>query len=246
MLGVLLAAAVAVTGEEVVQKMVDADMFGFNQGEVSARATLKDKGGRTSEVAFSVLGFRYDPPNAKTVLRISAPADLAGAGFLQIQKRGADDDRFLFLPDLHKSRRIAGSLRSNAFMGTDFSFAELDFKDYRESTATLKEEQSIGNIPCYVVEVTPKNADNVYARIELWARKDNFLPVRQKLYDKSNTLFKTLDVKAFKKSGDRMYASRAEMTNHKESHTTDLSIEKFVVRKDVPDSEFTVRNLEKL
>ncbi len=52
-------------------------------------------------------------------MRISAPPDLAGAGFLQVQRRDGDDERYLFLPELKTARRVSGSLRATAFMGTE-------------------------------------------------------------------------------------------------------------------------------
>ena len=123
------AATTKPTVQEIVARLLDADPWGLGGTILSARATLKDKQGATSELSFSARSRRYSPPFSKTLVRFTAPADIAGAGFLQIQNREGDDERFLFLPELKRSRRISGNLRGSSFMGTDFSFADLDRRD---------------------------------------------------------------------------------------------------------------------
>src|SRR5690606_21574519 len=134
---------------------------------------------------------QHAPPLSKSLVRFQAPAELKGAGFLQVQNSGQDDDRFLFLPELKRARRISGNLRSSSFMGTDFSYADLDRRDLREGTPTLLEEAPLGGVACYVLSVTPKRADTKYSKTELWVRKDNFIPAKMLMFDKSGTLLKT-------------------------------------------------------
>ena len=179
-------------------------------------------------------------------MRFTAPADLAGAGFLQIQNRGGDDDRYLFLPDLKRSRRISGSLRSNSFMGTDFSFADLDRRDLRESIAKRLPDENIGPFACFHLDTTPSRADSPYARVELWIRIDNSLPLRMRMYDKAGVLFKTFAAKEVRRSEGRWYIVKSQMSDLVHSHETELVIDSFSGSSDVPDSEFTLRNLERL
>src|SRR5438874_1410770 len=97
-------AARAQTADEVVRKVLDSDTWGLADSEVSARATIRDAGGGTRLLAFTGRSRRYAAPLSKSLVRFSAPADLAGVGFLQIQKKDGDDERFLFLPELKRSR----------------------------------------------------------------------------------------------------------------------------------------------
>src|SRR6185437_10791949 len=99
--------------------------------------------------------------------------------------RDHDDDRFLFLPELHRARRIAGNTRSSAFMGTDFSYADIDRRDLRNAAATVTGEEAIGRFPCYKLNVVPRGKDAVYARMEMWVRKDNLVPLKLLMYARS-------------------------------------------------------------
>lgn len=243
----LLTAGVSVpTAQEIVQKLLDADPFGFSGASVTAQINLQDKAGTISQMAFTGRSVRYDPPYAKSLIRFTAPADLMGAGFLQIQQRSSDDERYLFLPDLKRSRRISGSLRSTSFMGTDFSFADLDRRDFRESEAVSKPDEPIGKFACYRVDVRPKRADTPYSKIEAWIRKDNALPLKLKMYDKANTLLKTFTAIEVKRIEGTWYVTRSRMVDHARSHTTELVLSSVTPLKAADDDEFTVRNLEKL
>jgi hypothetical protein len=242
----LVVGATQLTGDEIVQRTLATDPFGLADARVEVRMILKDRNGVSSDLRFSSLASRYDPPRSKSLLRFSAPPDLAGAGFLQIQRKDGDDERQLFLPEVKKTRRIAGSLRSNAFMGTDFSYADVDYRDVRESTATLKEERTLGKTAVYVVDVVPTSADRIYSKVELSVNKENFFVLKMVAYDKNGVLTRTLDVQELITTSGRLFIKRATMTSHKNSHTTEFFLDKVSLHGAVPDNEFTVRALEKL
>ncbi len=231
---------------QIVDHALAADPFGLTGGRVEAKIILRDKRGTESTLSFAALSNQYDPPLSRSVVRFSAPAELKGAGFLQIQKRGADDERFLFLPEIKRARRVSGNLRATSFMGTDFSYADLDRRDLREGSAVALAEATVGGAPCYGVEVRPSAKDSEYSRIELWVRKDTFLPMRMKMYDRGGTLLKTFTAEGITKVQGSWFIAKSKMTHHKNEHTTQLILEKIVVDKKVPADEFTVQALERI
>jgi hypothetical protein len=239
------AALAAPTPDEIVQRVLDSDPWGFNGGEVKASVVLTDKRGVTRKLSFIAASKQHDPPLTKSIVRFSAPPDLAGAGFLQIQNRDRDDDRYLFLPALKRSRRISGNLRGSSFMGTDFSFADLDRRDLRDSQARQIGTSKIGSYPCYVVDIIPRRQDSQYSHMEMSIRTDNFLPLRSKMYDKANVLVKTFEAQEVRRISNQWFLSKSLMTDHKHDHKTLLMLESIVVNAQIPDEEFSVRALEK-
>jgi hypothetical protein len=235
----------ALGAAEIVEKVLESDPWGLTGAEIRASALLTDKNGAKRELVFVAASRRYDPPLAKSIVRFSSPPDLAGAGFLQIQRRGGDDDRFLFLPALKRARRISGNSRSNAFMGTDFSFADLDRRDLRDSAAKRIGTEKVGSAFCYVLDAIPRREDSQYSHLELWVRSDNFLPVRMKMYDLANVLVKTFEAREIKKVSGIWFVSKSLMTDHKHTHTTLLVLQSIVVNAQIPDEEFTPRALER-
>jgi hypothetical protein len=240
------APAAAPSAREIIAKVLEADPFGLGGAAVTAHLVLKDKGGALSQLAFTGRSFRYDPPFSKSMVRFTAPADLAGAGFLQVQNRSGDDDRFLFLPELKRSRRIAGSLRGSSFMGTDFSFADLDRRDFREGEATSKPDEDVGKHACFRIDVVPKRSDSPYSKLETWIRKDNMLPLKLMMYDRAKVLVKTFSAQEVRRVDGLWFITKSRMLDHAHSHSTDLILDGVTPLKSVPDDEFTVRNLEKL
>lgn len=229
---------------QVVQKVLEGDSW-LSGAEVSAEFKLTDKRGTVSTLAFSARSRRHDPPFSKSIVRFVAPADLAGAGFLQVQNRQGDDDRFLFLPELKRARRVSGSLRKDAFMGTDFSFADLDRRDLREGAARLLADDSIGKYPCFRLEIVPRD-DSPYGRVEIWVRKDNFVPLKMEMNDRAGVAYKRFTVQEVRRVSGVWFVARSKMENLREGHTTELVLDKIVVTDKIPDDEFTVRALEKL
>jgi len=235
----------APSAAELVRSVLASDPWGLTGAEVKASVILTDKRGSKRALSFVAASKRYDPPLSKSIVRFSAPPDLAGAGFLQIQKKDGDDDRFLFLPALKRSRRISGNSRSSAFMGTDFTFADLDRRDLRDSDATIQGSENVGTRPCYILNVVPRRDDTQYSRLELWVRKDNFLTLRMKMYDKANTHLKTFEAQEIRKVSGTWFVSKSLMTNHKDQHTSLLVLQNIVVNAQIPDEEFSVRALER-
>ena len=241
----LRAADPPLSPDAIVQKVLDSDPWGFTGGEVKASVVLTDKRGATRKLSFVAASKLHDPPLSKSIVRFSSPPDLAGAGFLQIQRRNGDDDRFLFLPALKRSRRISGNLRGSSFMGTDFSFADVDRRDLRDSQSKQLGMAKIGSHPCYVVDIIPRRGDSQYSHLEMWVRTDNFLPLRSRMYDKADVLIKTFEAQEVKRVSGQWFLSKSLMTDHKHDHTTLLVLESIIVNANIPDEEFSVRALEK-
>lgn len=232
-------------GDDIVGFLMSSDPWGLSGAEIQAKLSIVDKAGVRSELAFVSKSMQHEPPLAKSLIRFSEPGDLAGASFLQIQKRDGDDERYLYLPDLKRARRISGKLRAEAFMGTDFSFADLDRRDIRESKAELKGKEKVGSHSCFVIDIVPRSADSQYSHIEAWVDEGNHLPLRMKMYDRTKTLLKAFEAVEIKRVSGEWFISKSRMVNEQQKHTTELVLQNIVVTKSFPEDEFSVRALEK-
>lgn len=236
----------APTAQTILDKALESDPWGMSGARIKATLELMDKRGTKTELKFAARSRQHAPPLSKSLVRFQAPAEMKGAGFLQIQNKGQDDDRYLFLPELKRARRISGNLRSTSFMGTDFSYADLDRRDLRESTPTLIGEEEVGGAASYHLSVAPGRSDTQYSKVELWVRKDNFLPAKMDMYDKAGTLLKTLTTLKIAKVSGEWFIAQARMVSHRQQHETLLTLESVAVDKNVPDADFTVMMLERI
>jgi outer membrane lipoprotein-sorting protein len=235
----------APTAAQIVAKVVESDPLGLSGAEVNAKAVVTEKTGKSRALVFDAKSRRDAPPLGKSVITFQAPADVAGMRFLQIQNADSDDERFLYTPELKRSRRIAGSNRSESFMGTDFSYADIDGRDLRQSASVLLGDEKVGKFDCWHVSVTPKNADAVYAKIDLWVRKDNYIPLKEVMFDKHNAPVKTFVAREIQRHAGRWFITGSRMTDSNTGRSTEITLDKVERRDDIPLESFSVRAIEK-
>jgi len=111
MLLVLVPGAYAMTAQEIMEK-VDARDDGDNM-TADAKMTLIDRQGNKRIREMKVLSKDKERDTWKMQFFLS-PADVKDTAFLTYDyyEGGRDDDQWLYLPDLHKTKRIATSDKS--------------------------------------------------------------------------------------------------------------------------------------
>jgi hypothetical protein len=233
------------TAQDILGRVLDSNPWGLGVASVDAEAVLTDKSGTKSHLAFTSKSKRMASGLTESIVRFSAPSDLAGAGFLQIQKKDGDDDRFVFLPDLKRARRISGGLRATSFMGTDLTFADIDHRDLRAAAPRLVGSETLANWDCYRLDVTAGPDDPQYSHSELWIRKDNYVPLQMKLYDRSGGLLKSFSALELKRISGQWFITKSRVVNEQLHHTTDFSLNRISLDGQYSDDEFTVRALER-
>jgi hypothetical protein len=200
----------------------------------------------------SVLRFskKDDNRNTQMLIRFLSPADVKGSGYLSIEHSKTDESRHLYLPALKKARRISAGEDSDNFMGSDFTYEDLDELDLDKFTFKLTGSEKIDNTDCHVVEVNPdENTKKTsgYSKRVYFVNKETFVVQRIDFYDKRNTLFKNLTLKDIKPVYDnRIYRPYTwVMQNLKTKHQTVLKFQYFKINEKIDDDLFTVRSLER-
>lgn len=233
------------SADQIVKRVVESDPWGLGGAEVNAKATSTEKNGSTRALVFDAKSRRHAPPLGKSVISFSAPADVAGTKYLQIQNDGTDDERFLYRPEDKRSRRVAGTDRTQSFMGTAFSYADMDGRDLRHSTSVLLSDERVGKFDCWHVAVTPRNPDAVYSRIELWVRKDNSVPLKQVMFTGKGKAVKTLLAREIQRHAGRWFITGSKMRDEVSGRQTELNLDKIERREGIGDENFSVRAMEK-
>lgn len=186
------------------------------------------------------------------VVRFLAPPDVRGTATLTVEHSAGDDDIWIYLPALRKTRRLLASNKKDAFVGTDFSYGDMIGFKVAEWRHTLLRQEPVDGKPCYVVEsvpATPKAADDSgYSRRVQWIRADGFVTVKGEYYDRSGKLLKTFratDVRQVDAKADRWQAMRSEVKNDQTGHSTVIQLDNFKANQGLPARTFTARGLER-
>lgn len=231
------------TAAEIVDRMLKQDPFGWDDAETTVRMTLVEGGGAKRERVMESLR-RKKNGKRQSVMRFRAPQEVAGTAFLMLERDKGESEQHIYLPGLKRTRRIVGREREGSFMGSDFSYSDLENKDTRESSQKRLPDEDVGGVKTYVIESTPSKDASAYTKIETWVRQDNFLPLRIRFYGKDGLLLKTFYTKRIRTMEGRPVVVEAQMVNKKSGHSTELTVDNLRPRKDIPDSAFTPTALE--
>jgi len=188
----------------------------------------------------------------KRLIRFLYPPDIEGTGFLVHEHKGRDDDMWLYLPTLRKSRRKLSSNKKESFLGTEFSYGDIVGPKVEEYKYTLKGEEEIEGVNCYVIEAIPKSKDVLndygYSKRIDYIRKDNFTRHRAVFYDEHGKLLKTLycsDPVEVDPKNHKWFVRYREMVNHQNGRKTILVFDEIKVNIGLKEHFFTVRYLER-
>lgn len=184
----------------------------------------------------------------KSIMFFNKPADVKGTGFLtwDYDDEEKNDDRWLYLPAMKKTRRINGSsAKKEYFMGSDFTYDDMGNRNVDEDEHELLRTELIKDHDCWVIKSTPKDNGELYSRRILWVRQDNYMVTRVEYYDKQDDIIKELEVNEMRKIGGYWTSTIMTMNNLQRNHKTIISIESIEYDMPVDDNLFTVNALEK-
>jgi len=183
-----------------------------------------------------------------------APADVKDTGFLTYDYYGGDqdDDQWLYLPDLRKTKRIASSDKSSSFMGSDFSYADMTRRVLDEWDYKLLKEDLVDGQKVWLIETLPvsKAVEDRYGykKSIVYVRQDNFMVIRAIHVLKSGNKVKYMEVKKIDQIDGIWAAVETWMKttrNKRTLHRTILTMDDIKYNQDLDESIFSVRQLEK-
>lgn len=230
--------ASAKTGKEVLDDIKNA--YGdFQSQVVTMKIQTYDKGKLINDREVLLLTKNQNNVE-KSLLKFNSPKDVAGVGLLD----QGDGVMYLYLPEFHKEKRIAGSAKNGSFMGTDFTYTDLSLINYDSSeysSELIKETKEI-----YELELKEKDQANAnYAKLIMTVRKSDLFPTSVSFYNKDGKVEKVLTSYDVKSYGKYKYPQKLQMENKLTNHKTVILLKEPEFDKDLNDSLFTVRTLQK-
>lgn len=182
----------AMDADEIIERAVERNALGFESGRAQVRLTVFDRDGEQRHRDLDVRS-RRDGDQTRTLMTLTDPAEVRGQAFLFVENEDADDDMWMHVPALEVTRRVEGSQRRSSFLGTHFTFADLESRDLREASYRKQGDEAIGDHEVYVVEARPDEPEESdYERVVAYVRKSDYVPIRIRFYDRDGELDKTL------------------------------------------------------
>jgi hypothetical protein len=252
-----LASAVAsAADEELTARQIMERVDARDDGDYSSQdleMVLIDK--RGNQRVRKLRGYGRDVgEDEQSIMFFLTPADVEDTGFLtwDYDDPERDDDQWLYLPALSKTKRIASSDKSGSFMGSDFSYADMTERPIDHYRYTLMKESEVEGQPVWQIEAVPiterERDETGSEKSILFVRQDNFVVVRAVYWMKKGSRLKYFDVKKLEQIDGIWVGTELHMTTRKGKstlHKTVLYARNTRFGQDLPDDFFTVRQLEK-
>ncbi len=196
----------------------------------------------------------------KRLYRFLSPADVKGTGILAFDHENKNDEMWIFLPALRKTRSIASSEKSKNFMGSEFSYADMNTPILSNYKLAFKNAEKINGVDCYTIEVLPINdkvgSEEGYSKKIVWIGKTDFVIRQSHFYDSNGVLFKELtakkveeiktkDGKSIGKGKPRYRAKYMEMTNKLNNRKSVFETTKIEYSPEITDDYFSTQYLER-
>ena len=211
-----------------IMDLVDARDDGDNAIQ-DMEMILIDKNGNRRDRTIRSMSRDVDE-DTQSIMFFLSPADVKDTGFLtyDYDDDSKDDDQWLYLPALKKTKRIASSDKSGSFMGSDFTYADMTDRDLDNYRYTLMKEGEVGGVPVWQVEAVPLTESEIdetgYTKSVSFVRQDNYVVVRAVSWLKKGSRLKYMDVKKLEKIDGIWIPTEIHMTTKKGKKTLHKTI----------------------
>ena len=187
----------------------------------------------------------------QAILFFEAPAAIRGVGLLSMSHPTRQDEQWVYLPALKRSRQIgtSRSARQERFADTDLTFLDLDLlrdmTSWTESEApsTLLGEETVDDVATYRIERKPVLPDVYYARVVLWIGTDDLVTRRVEFFESGTDPVKRIAESDIRTVDGIPVAHRLEAVTPAEGTRTVMNVTSIRFNQGLEDGLFTQRAL---
>ena len=192
--------------------------------------------------------------DSQSILFFLAPADVKDTGFLtyDYDDPDRDDDQWLYLPALKKTKRIATGDKSGSFMGSDFSYADMTERNLDRYDYRLMKEDVLDGVKVWQVEAIPNSPKEIdetgYTKSIYVVRQDNDVMVRAISWLRRGGRMKYFEIKKLEQIEGIWVGTELHMTKRKGDstlHKTVLKLENVHFDQPMDETRFSTRQLER-
>jgi len=204
---------------------------------------------RTREISMASRLFE-NGKTEKRIVRFLAPAEIKGTGMLIFDYDNNDDDMWIYMPALRKTRRIVSTEKGQNFMGSEFSNADMAAPSLDDYQYRILGSEIQDGIDCWKIEVLPVNNivvdESGVSRKVTWIGKSDYVMRKSEFYDLDNGLMKVLKTSDIREITQGKYmAAFMEMQNEQNGRKSVFIMDRLQYNPDVKEEYFTVMYLEK-
>ncbi len=230
-------------GTEIASKVYNRDN---GRTQISfIEMTLQDKSGSKQVRELYNYTLEGKKGEAKTLIRFTNPADISNTGLLTHNYRNKENDQWIFLPALKRSRRISSSRKGGSFVGSDYYYEDLEDRPVEKDKHVHKGQKKWkGNTYELIVSVPVDKDNSVYTKRVSYVDMEKLIYSRIAFYQKKKKPVKLLEVLETKKIDGIWTPTKVVMKDLQSGHITQLHLQKVKYNSKLPETLFSKRALE--
>ena len=180
-----------------------------------------------------------------SLVLVTAPAKDKGSASLK-----RDKEMWNWIPSIERVIKIAPSMLSQSWMGSDFTNDDLINQssivvDYDHQM--IKQADLAGDITYVIDAIAKADAPVVWSKVRLWISTETYLQRRVEFYDEFDELVNTMETADVQMMGGRMLATKMTMTPvDKPGQRTELITHQAQFDFDIDDGFFSQQKMRAL
>lgn len=208
---------------------------------------LKDKRGKV-RIRETISLRKYFGDEKRLAIFYLTPRSVEGTAFLTFDypDPSVDDDQWLYMPALRKTRRISAANRGDYFLGTDLTYEDIkletriSLEDYNYKTIG---KETIEGKECYIVEGVPVSNEIAkelgYGKVKYWIDAEIWMLRKANSWDVAGNHLKTIQIMDVKKVQGIWTYHKIVAKNHKSGHETIFVNSDIDYKTNISDDTFT-------
>ena len=233
-------------GLEIAQKTTEKDK-GFNDFTADMKMILISQHG--DKITRKMRGRFLEVQNDgdKSLLIFDNPRDVKGTAMLTHSHKNESDEQWLYLPALHRIKRISSSGKAGAFMASEFTYEDLTSQEVEKfHFKWLRDEEYEGKM-CHVIERIPTDPESGYTKEIVWVDVAKLRTWKIDFYDRKHTKLKTLTSSKFKQHKKKYWRAEISlMENHQNKKKTKLVWKNYKFKTGLKSKDFEKNIMKRL
>lgn len=144
----------AVDPKKIMERVRDRPVGGDRQAVMTMTLVSADGFRRERRIEYREKDYAKE---RKTLVYIRDPSDLRGTAVLIYsygEQDGKEDDIWLYLPSMRKTKRIAAKNKQGRFIGSEFSFADMERLHVGDYEYSFLGRETVDSRPAYKISAT--------------------------------------------------------------------------------------------
>lgn len=168
----------------------------------------------------------------KTFVYIKEPSDLRGTAVLIYsygEQDGKEDDIWLYLPSMRKTKRIAAKNKQGRFIGSEFSFADMERLHVGDYDYSFLGRETVDSRPAYKIQAMaatgPATLERTgYGKRLVWVDVERNLILKDVYYDARGAELKLFVAEKVEQVKDYWTVTKGRMENLQTGDRTSLDV----------------------